>query len=420
MEEILVVEKVSAVQIVTIKSLSPLYKLGEPATFIELANCEEHGFNIVVQKGLYEVGDKAIYIQPDYCLPLLSADSPTLAQQMFADFTTPDGDPKKSKLGKLGRIRAVKFNFNTTPDGLDPVYSMGIMLPHLMVMNDLKLTIEPEDLDATLEIVKYEEPETAYSGLSKGALPTGMYSTDENNIFNSLRYLEDRFPVRLTGTVKADGSSETIYVKDAQDNGICSRNLEKKMDQKTIVGYKDEDGNDVRKHYDRESGQRGWLCEVTSAFHIDVPETFIPVEQEVDDTFIKLGKPVLEKLVEYCVKNSRQLVLRGELCGQGLKGSGNKNNPHASLKQQILFFGVDDYSSGITVKQPLDFFYNLCSELGLDHTPIVFSREFTDLDDLKEECEKYFKANMIEGIVVRTDDCRFSAKYMNAEYDSKK
>jgi hypothetical protein len=419
METIELTTEKQAIQIVTIKSLSPLYKEGQPAAFIELANCEEHGFNIVVQKGLYEVGDKAIYVQPDYCLPLMG-ENPTLAQKMFADFTAPSGEAKKSKLGKNGRIRAVKFNFNTEPNGLDPVYSMGVMLPLLMVMSEMELSILPDDLDTALEVIKYEEPEGAYSGLAKGDLPVGMYMTDETNIFNSLRNLENHLPANLTGSLKVDGSSISIYVKSESDNGICSRKLEKKLEQKIISGFKDGHGNKLRKHYIRETGQKGYFNEATSEFFTDIPESYIPIEEEVDDTFTKLGMPVLEKLKVYCLATGQQLALRGELCGQGLKGSGNKNNPHAALKQQILFYGLDDYSSGVTIKQPVGDFLGLCDKLGIETCPVVFSQVFNSLDELKEKCETYFKTNMVEGIVVRSDDSRFSAKYMNAEYDSRK
>jgi len=36
------------------------------------------------------------------------------------------------------------------------------------------------------------------------------------------------------------------------------------------------------------------------------------------------------------------------------------------------------------------------------------------------KCEEYFSNNMIEGIVIRSLDGKFSAKCMNLEYDSKK
>ena len=83
-------------QIVTIKSLTKLYKNNEEASFIELANCEEHNFDIVVQKGLYLIGDKALYVQPDFNLPLLNEEN-TKAQVLFSDFTAPDGNSNKSK-----------------------------------------------------------------------------------------------------------------------------------------------------------------------------------------------------------------------------------------------------------------------------------------------------------------------------------
>ncbi len=339
---------------------------------------------------------------------------------MFADFTAPSGEAKKSKLGKHGRIRAVKFNFNTEPNGLDPVYSMGVMLPLLMVMNDMELSVIPDDLDTTLEVIKYEEPEGAYSGLAKGDLPVGMYMTDETNIFNSLRNLEASLPANMTGSIKVDGSSISIYVKSETEYGICSRKLEKKLEQKIIVGYKDAQGNKLRKHYIRETGQKGYFNDATSEFFTEIPESYTPIEEELDDTFIKLGLPILEKLKTYCLTNGLQLVLRGELCGQGLKGSGNKNNPHAPLKQQILLYGLDDYSSGVTIKQPLSVFYDVCKALDIAYCPVVFSHVFNSLDELKEECENYFKTNMIEGIVVRSDDSRFSAKYMNLSYDAQK
>ena len=140
----------------------------------------------------------------------------------------------------------------------------------------------------------------------------------------------------------------------------------------------------------------------------------------MEDTFVKIGLPILEKLKAYCLTNSRQLALRGELCGQGLKGSGNKNNPHSSMKQQILFYGVDDYSTGVTVKCDADFFYELCTELEIETCPVVFRQIFISLDQIKEVCETYFKTNMIEGIVVRSEDSRFSAKFMHSEYDARK
>ena len=402
-------------QIVTIKSLTKLYKNNEEASFIELANCEEHNFDIVVQKGLYLIGDKALYVQPDFNLPLLNEEN-TKAQVLFSDFTAPDGNSNKSKLGKNGRIRAIKFNFTIENSG-DATYSMGLMLPLKLVLNEMSLTEIPDNLDEVLEITKYEEPEKNSSGLSKGSLPLGMYSTDETNI-NNCRI---NYPITLTGNLKTDGSSISIYYKNKEEKGICSRNLEKHLVQKQIVGYVDEEGNKVRKHYDRESGVKGFMNEKTNIFITEIPETYTAIEEEVEDTFVKLGKPILDKLEKYCEENNLQLTLRGELCGQGCKGSGNKLNPHANLKQQILFYGVDDYSSGITKKVSLTRYYQIINDLELNHCDTIFEKiTFNNFDEIKDVCENYFKENLIEGIVLRNEDITFSAKYMCKEYDSRK
>ena len=42
------------------------------------------------------------------------------------------------------------------------------------------------------------------------------------------------------------------------------------------------------------------------------------------------------------------------------------------------------------------------------------------IKNLIKECNDYFKNNLVEGIVVRTLDSKFSAKIMSLEYDSKK
>lgn len=36
------------------------------------------------------------------------------------------------------------------------------------------------------------------------------------------------------------------------------------------------------------------------------------------------------------------------------------------------------------------------------------------------KCEEYFSNNMVEGIVVRSPDGKWSSKIMNLDYDSKK
>ena len=101
------------VEIVKIEKLLPVYKNTDEgpiaANAIEVAriidlegnSCE---FNIIVGKGLHEVGSEVVYIMPDYALP------PT---PLFMDYYAPDGDMKKSKLGKRGIPLPVKAEGQT-------------------------------------------------------------------------------------------------------------------------------------------------------------------------------------------------------------------------------------------------------------------------------------------------------------------
>ena len=214
----------SACKLVTVKKKISLFKGEEQANSIELIELEEVGNSIVSQIGLYQVGDKAIFIEPDYCLPDTS---------LFESFNRPNGDESKSKLGKQGRIKAIKFNLHVG-DGL-PVYSYGILRPLDLVKTWLKENglNKEAPYEILLGIIKYEEPDDTKANLGGGSksMPEGMYKTDETNINNLWKQIQ--YPITLIGTQKIDGSSITLYSrynnKDERISGICSRNYEKPL-----------------------------------------------------------------------------------------------------------------------------------------------------------------------------------------------
>lgn len=371
---------VRPVELVTISKVIPIYKNGEEASSIEVVNFNfedgcECGYNLVSQKGLYSVGSKAVYIQPDYCLP---------DTELFSSFTAPNGDPNKTRLGRSNRIRALKFNFSFQGSS-DPIYSVGILLPATELSNNV---LSSNDIAATLGITKYEEPEKGLSGQAKGSLPAFLYSTDEENCAN-LKSLINRVLAakqEVSWTFKIDGSSFTQYFKKGDDGqfytGVCSRSLEKKITDDTA------------------------------------------------DSWVKLSKSsgLYEKGLKYCQRNDIELAFRGEIYGHGLKGSGNKLNPDAQSKQGLMLFGVDSLESGFAVRQNYSNHHNLsriCDELGLQYTnPTVFAP--SDYDELISFASDIFKeqkslGRVIEGIVVRTNYSNdLSCKIMNPEYDSKK
>ena len=398
------------VSIVTIKNKIPLYKGDEQANSIEVIELEEVGFELVANKTLYQIGDKAVYIQPDYCV----SDIP-----LFESFIRPNGNESKSMLGKVEglprRIRAKKFTLSKEPNG-DPVYSNGILLPLLEVENYCKNNKKGwhnsvhwinNSLYKELEITKYEEPEPVSksglrSGQTEGKFPEGLYKTDEENINNLWNHIEKKigYPVILVGTEKVDGSSITIGVTPKIPEGfICSRNLRKKLTIKKVTGRRN------KKWYEK-------LLFWTN------PDLNLYTEVENDDDFVRYGKPYLDILLK---NGSGNRILRGELNGGKLKGSGNKNNPASKEQPNIKLFGIDKVNEyNEAEKIPYRQFKLEADYLGFTTVKEVFNKEFNSKEELLTECNNYFKTNMIEGIVVRTLDSKFSAKVMNLEYDSKK
>ena len=402
------------VSIVKIKNKIPLYKGDEQANSIEVIELEEVGFELVANKTLYQIGDRAVYIQPDYCV----SDIP-----LFESFIRPNGDESKSMLGKIEglprRIRAKKFTLSKEPNG-DPVYSNGILLPLNEVENylseeytgkDLFRQIYKDNKEDTLTkylgITKYEEPDPVSksglrSGQTEGKFPEGIYKTDEENINNLWNHIEKKigYPVTLVGTEKVDGSSITIGITPKIPEGfICSRNLRKKLTIKKVTGRR------TKKWYEK-------LMFWTN------PDLNLYTEVENDDDFVKYGKPYLDLLID---SGETNLIFRGELNGGKLKGSGNKNNPASKEQANIKVFGLDKINEyGEAEKIPYLLFKTECEKAGVPLVKEVFNKEFNSKEELLTECNNYFKENMIEGIVVRTLDSKFSAKVMNLEYDSKK
>ena len=393
------------IHIVTIKEKIQLYKGEEPANAIEIVTLEEFHFELISAKDRFQVGDKALLVEPDYNLP---------DTEFWKDWTAPGGDPKKSKLGSHNRIRAVKFNLHRG-DGM-PVYSNGILLTIDEVQSECdRRNNLPSDPDGsarmfmsiesviqypgTLGIYKYEAPERNHGGnIKQGAsreFPVGLYKTDEVN-FNKVNWT---FPMHLVGQIKLDGSSISLYFKDGKA-GICSRNLEKPITYLKKTGF-----------------DKSWKAWFWSLFGYD-RATYTEIESESE--FVKVGKPYLDKLVQYCKLFRLNIALRGELIGKGASnGSGNKNNPHANVEPQIVFFGADVYDK---TAERMDFlsFMSLIGDLGFKHPDIVFDKLFESREELLKTCESYFANNVVEGIVVRTLDGKLSAKCMNLEYDSRK
>lgn len=374
-----------AINILKVESKHKLFKKEKEANAVELINLEGVGFDLIVQKDLYQIGDLVVYIQPDYCVE---------NNELFSEFVAPKGDMSKSYLGKINeipsRIRAKQFLLSKTPNG-KKLYSNGIVLPLNLVQEFINKKYGYNKASITdaskLGVYKYEEPIDDNSDL--GEFPSGFYQTNEENINNI--WGELKFPVFLIGTEKVDGSSITISSKT-----ICTRN------------------RSVKRYIKIPKGKRKrTFWEIITFQKPDL--TIYDTVENNKSNFIKIGKQYQYLLISL---KADEYVLRGELVGKGIQKSSINLNSKEELN--IKFYGIDIIEHGVTKRLCFDEFMYKASVLNIPTVRVLFEDEFKSKEELIETCEKIFEENKnMEGIVIR-DQEDFSAKYMNNYYDSKK
>lgn len=173
-----------------IKSLEPI----ADADAIEKATVL--GWQLVVKKGEFKVGDLAVYCEIDSLMP----DKPAF------EFLRSRGM----------RIRTIRLRGQI---------SQGICFPLSILPPDFEIK---EDADCTevLGITKYEPPMPAcLNGVAKGKFPSFIPKTDETRV-QVLQGLLDKYRgEKCYITEKLDGTSATYYVKDGEF-GVCGRNFE--------------------------------------------------------------------------------------------------------------------------------------------------------------------------------------------------
>ncbi|MCD4772800.1 MAG: RNA ligase (ATP) [Bacteroidales bacterium] len=173
-----------------IKSLEPI----EGADAIEKA--QVLGWQLVVKKGEYKIGDFCVYCEIDCIMP----DKPEYA------FLKP----------RKMRIRTVKLRGQV---------SQGICFPLSVLPKGVSIS---ENLDVTdlLGIEKYEPPIPAsLEGTMKGRFPSFIPKTDEPRVQIFQEFLDQHQGEKCYITEKLDGSSVTYYLNNGEF-GVCSRNLE--------------------------------------------------------------------------------------------------------------------------------------------------------------------------------------------------
>jgi len=154
------------------------------------------GWQLVVKKGEFEIGDLCVYCEIDSILP-----------------DRPEFEFLKTRNMRIRTIR------------LRGQVSQGICFPLSILPKDVK-PVENMDVTEILKITKYEAPIPAHlEGKVKGKFPSFIPKTDETRV-QVLQDLLDKYTGKIFYiSEKLDGSSATFYHYNGEF-GVCSRNLE--------------------------------------------------------------------------------------------------------------------------------------------------------------------------------------------------
>jgi len=204
-------------QLVTIRTVSELLPI-EGADRIELAKVD--GWQCVVKKGEFKVGDNGFYFEIDSMLPM--------SDERFVFLA-------KGKTQPFARVKTIR---------LKGQLSQGLLLPMSMLTEDEAEDLAMStgvgeytrevDLAAFFGVQKYEPP-VPIGGKQKGTFPTHLVpKTDQERIQNIVEVLDGRNAGEFEITEKLDGTSCTFFCHIAEGEvlgdqlrtGACSRNWE--------------------------------------------------------------------------------------------------------------------------------------------------------------------------------------------------
>jgi RNA ligase (TIGR02306 family) len=312
------------------------------------------GWPVVVKKGEYQVGDVAIYLEIDSWVPY-----------ELAPFLSRGQEPREYNGVKGERLRTVKLRGQV---------SQGLLLPidkNSPLADSVSLG---DDVTEMLGVQKWEPPIPAQlQGQMKGAFPHFVPKTDQERCQNlRAEIFEDHRGELYEVTVKLDGSSTTIYVKDGEVN-VCSRNIN--------------------------------LCETEG-------NSFWKVAREQN---------IVEPLLQVFDKHGTEYALQGELIGEGIQG-----NPEKLKGQRFYLFDVYNITDGCYLEPGER--YALLDQLkmlgaDLEHAPVLDPRfdvtgTFYTVDDIVNFAEGPSLNPQIqrEGVVFKSLTSDFTFKAISNSY----
>ena len=201
-------------KLATIRAISQLKPI-KGADLIEVAVID--GWEVVIKKGEFNVGDLCVYFEIDSWIPT-----------ELAPFLSKGKEPRVYRGVKGERLKTIK---------LKGQISQGLVLPIGILGMDYVGDELNYNVTELLNILKWEpEIPAQLAGKLEGNFPSYIPKTDQERIQNYIRNM----PLAVNQwevTEKLDGSSMTVYrardiakMDGGHRMGVCSRNYELKLE----------------------------------------------------------------------------------------------------------------------------------------------------------------------------------------------
>lgn len=359
-------------KLVTLQQVEKIIPI-EGADNIELARIK--GWQCVVKKGTFKVGDVGIYYEIDSHLPIREPYTAFMAARGVRKSEMEDGS-----LVDGYRIKTIKLKGQISQGLLLPINKeipeLGSLEPHELA----EMLCNEVDLSGLLSVVKYETPIAAnMRGKIGGSFPSQWRKSDQERAQNIKHQIYDSYvnDTLYQDSVKNDGSSLT-FGKINDEKAVCSRN---------------------------------WKLDMT----------------DVDNLFVKMANKAFELIDEKDHDQTRgDYCFQGELIAQNIQGNfEGVDKPYLKIFNQFDSNVMQFVSPTATEK--------LVDELGLDHVPVLHSAitlrelfgEVADADELLAKLLDYaegpsaFGGKYREGVVFKAINVDFSWKVISNSYLTK-
>ena len=384
-------------RLVTIRKITELNPI-EGADMIEAAMVD--GWQVVVKKGEFEVGQYCAYFEIDSFLP---ADKKAFA--FLAAKGTKIDDEGRERV----RLKTIKLK-GTISQGLALPISViwDELLTIVFSRNDDPLSIEGEmdelleeleedrsGIEEFLSVTKYESPSEKNGGGTRaktgGEFPIVVPKTDEERIQNIFgKYSQTMKGVAFRKSLKMEGSSHTI---------ACFLNPDfylQKLD-------------DEVKEWNEESNALEVVDVKPYPFTFEQGQVVVASRNQTlkFDPTSHFWSPVLEsdlprRLYEYCLENDVQLAIQSEVMGPGIQG-----NIEGFTKHELYSFRIYDIDN----RRLLDdvAFRQVVEDLDLQLAPqgeiVNFFDVYTDINSALASAEHpSINAKQAEGDVYKSVD----------------